>query len=248
MPNKWKATAKKLSTLAKKYQNIKQFPESQIHQEILIRALKLLHETAPEAEALIRPQLSIMLPYTVRADESGDRENGAGRHYYSACTSSQKRQGFIRKECPNYVRGRLHHGIDHAQSRLYKARGSLSCKSRPHDVGYVLSSSCGKNDVLLKQEMRPRKLRRPRPCNVPRTRSRTAYKLRASPQICYEKQLFNSSQQKCPAYMCRSGKSTLCSGRGDNTQTSRHRTGSCSSAVPFLPRYSGKSAAWALRR
>ena len=88
MPNKWKATAKKLSTLAKKYQNIKQFPESQIHQEILIRALKLLHETAPEAEALIRPQLSIMLPYTVRADESGDRENGAGRHYYSACTSS----------------------------------------------------------------------------------------------------------------------------------------------------------------
>jgi len=90
MFNKWRTTAAKLSKLAEEYQNAKELPETQIHQDILIRALKLLHETAPEAEALIRPHLNIMLPYTVRADEHGDRENGAGRHYYSACTSSLK--------------------------------------------------------------------------------------------------------------------------------------------------------------
>ena len=103
MHNKWKAAANKLNDLTKKYQNAKKLPESQIHQDILIRALKLLRETAPEAEALVRPQLGIMLPYTVRADESGDRENGAGRHYYSVCTSSLRRVAPI---CGYYKNGK----------------------------------------------------------------------------------------------------------------------------------------------
>ena len=87
MYNKWKNTAYLLHALTEKYQAKKQLPPSQIHQELLLRAMKLLAETAPEAEELIRPMLDIMLPYAVLPDDKDDRENGAGRHYYCACST-----------------------------------------------------------------------------------------------------------------------------------------------------------------
>ena len=78
MQNKWKQAAAELQWLADSYSAEKLLPPSEIHQEILIRALKLLGEVSPQAEALIRPNLGIMLPYTIIADVKGDRENGAG--------------------------------------------------------------------------------------------------------------------------------------------------------------------------
>lgn len=88
MQNKWKRAAADLQRRAEFYKKDSIIPQSEIHQEILIRAMKLLGETAPEAEALIRPYLNIMLPYTIRADQNGDRENGAGRHYYCGCATN----------------------------------------------------------------------------------------------------------------------------------------------------------------
>ena len=85
MHNKWNSAASHMKRLADRYTAKKHLPPTEIHHEILIRALKLLDRTAPEAAALIRPQLKIMLPYTVIADEKVDRENGAGRHYYCGC-------------------------------------------------------------------------------------------------------------------------------------------------------------------
>ncbi|WP_295069909.1 hypothetical protein [Ruminococcus sp.] len=95
MNNKWKKVTDELQKLTKKYTENKTQPPSNIHEDILIRALKLLDETAPEAAELIRPQLKIMLPYTVIADNNEDRENGAGRHYYCACNTNGKPQKAI---------------------------------------------------------------------------------------------------------------------------------------------------------
>lgn len=162
--NKWKATAARLHDLSVKYRNAKRLPESQIHQDILIRALKLLRETAPEAEALIRPQLRIMLPYTVRADESGDRENGAGRHYYSACTSSLRR---VSPVCGYYKNGKdlfaksartmfeedytmaltMHHAGFVGQGAVYLARAvhmmsDMCCLPHAAKMTYFSSKKC----------------------------------------------------------------------------------------------------------
>ncbi len=88
MLNKWKKAADELHSLAESYTGAQTFTPPPIHQEILIRALKLLSETAPEAEKLISPMLGTMIPYTYRADDKGDRENGAGRHYYCGCSTN----------------------------------------------------------------------------------------------------------------------------------------------------------------
>lgn len=96
MQNKWKQAAAELQWLADSYSAEKLLPPSEIHQEILIRALKLLGEVSPQAEALIRPNLGIMLPYTIIADVKGDRENGAGRHYYCGCATNGKPQKTVR--------------------------------------------------------------------------------------------------------------------------------------------------------
>ena len=88
MNSKWKETAAVLKRLEDKYRARKQLPDSQIHQDILLRALDLLAESGPDAEAFFRPQLELMLPYTTIADEIGDRENGAGRHYYCGCSTN----------------------------------------------------------------------------------------------------------------------------------------------------------------
>ena len=90
MYNNWKKVTDELHKLTKKYTAQRTLPESQIHEDILIRAMKLLEETAPEAAELIRPNLKIMLPYAVIADDKEDRENGAGRHYYCACNTNGK--------------------------------------------------------------------------------------------------------------------------------------------------------------
>lgn len=103
MQNKWKKVTDELHKLTDKYTAMKKLPQSQIHEDILIRALKLLDETAPEAAELIRPQLKIMLPYTVIADDNDDRENGAGRHYYCACNTNGKPQRTI---CGYYRNGK----------------------------------------------------------------------------------------------------------------------------------------------
>ena len=103
MNNKWKKVTDELQRLNKQYTIIKTQPQSQIHEDILIRALKLLDETAPEAAELIRPQLNIMLPYTVIADDNDDRENGAGRHYYCACNTNGKP---LRPVCGYYKNGK----------------------------------------------------------------------------------------------------------------------------------------------
>ena len=88
MQNKWKKAAAELHRLADSYTAKKRLPPSEIHQEILVRALKLLGEVSPEAKAPLLPYLGIMLPYTYRADDKGDRENGAGRHYYCGCSTN----------------------------------------------------------------------------------------------------------------------------------------------------------------
>ena len=95
MKSQWKNVADNLHRLTDKYTAMKKLPPSQIHEDILIRALKLLGETAPEAAELIRPQLKIMLPYTYIADDKEDRENGAGRHYYCACNTNGRPQKII---------------------------------------------------------------------------------------------------------------------------------------------------------
>lgn len=87
MHSKWKDTAAVLKRLADKYAAKKQLPLSQIHQDILLRAVRLLEDSAPDAAAFFEPQLELILPYTVIADEPGDRENGAGRHYYCGCST-----------------------------------------------------------------------------------------------------------------------------------------------------------------
>ncbi len=87
MYNKWKNTAYILHALTEKYEEKKQLPNTQIHQDILIRSVRLLGEAAPDAEALIKPMVDIMLPYTILPDDKNDRENGAGRHYYCACST-----------------------------------------------------------------------------------------------------------------------------------------------------------------
>ena len=87
MYNKWKNTSYLLHALAEKYEADRQEPPKQIHQEILSRAMKLLSDTASDAEELIRPMMKYMLPYTVMPDDKDDRENGAGRHYYCACST-----------------------------------------------------------------------------------------------------------------------------------------------------------------
>ena len=99
MLNKWNKAAANMKSLANSYTEKKKLPPTEIHQEIFIRTLKLLGEHCPEAEALIRPNTEIMLPYTIRADEKGDRENGAGRHYYCGCTSN----GIPRKPVGGYL-------------------------------------------------------------------------------------------------------------------------------------------------
>ena len=99
MQNKWNKAAADMKRLADSYTAEKKLPSSEIHQEIFIRALKLLGEHCPEAETLIRPNTAIMLPYTIRADEKGDRENGAGRHYYCGCTTN----GVPRKPVGGYL-------------------------------------------------------------------------------------------------------------------------------------------------
>lgn len=88
MLNKWNNAARELHRLAEGYKAAKTFTPPPIHHEILVRALKLLGEHSPEAEALMIPYLKIMLPYTYRADDKGDRENGAGRHYYCGCATN----------------------------------------------------------------------------------------------------------------------------------------------------------------
>jgi hypothetical protein len=87
MYNKWKNTAYILHALTEKYSEKKQTPQTEIHQEILLRSMKLLEGAAPEATELIQPMVKIMLPYTVLPDDKDDRENGAGRHYYCACNT-----------------------------------------------------------------------------------------------------------------------------------------------------------------
>ena len=104
MQNKWNKAAAEMKRLADSYTADKLLPPTEIHQEILLHALKLLGEVSPDAEALIRPNLEIMLPYTVIADEKGDRENGAGRHYYCGCST----RGIMQKP----VRGYLKNGKD----------------------------------------------------------------------------------------------------------------------------------------
>lgn len=103
MNSKWKKVTDELQRLTKQYTAIKTQPQSQIHEDILIRALKLLDEVAPEASELIRPQLKIMLPYTTIADDNDDRENGAGRHYYCACNTNGKP---FRPVCGYYKNGK----------------------------------------------------------------------------------------------------------------------------------------------
>jgi len=100
MQNKWKKAAAELKRLTDSYSAEKLLPPAEIHQEILIRALKLLGEVSPEAEELIRPHLGIMLPYTIIADQKGDRENGAGRHYYCGCATN----GIPMKPIRGYLR------------------------------------------------------------------------------------------------------------------------------------------------
>ena len=100
MQNKWKKAAAELQRLADSYTADKLLPPTEIHQEILIRALKLLGEVSPQAEALIRPNLEIMLPYTIIADVKGDRENGAGRHYYCGCST----KGIMQKPVRGYLK------------------------------------------------------------------------------------------------------------------------------------------------
>ena len=100
MQNKWKKAANELKRLAKSYTAAQTFTPPPIHHEILVRALKLLGETAPEAEKLIRPMLGVMIPYTYRADDKGDRENGAGRHYYCGCSTN----GAIRRPVHGYLK------------------------------------------------------------------------------------------------------------------------------------------------
>lgn len=87
MYNKWKNTVYILHALTEKYSEKKQLPPSQIHQDILLRSMKLLEDTEPEAADLLRPMIKVMLPYTVLPDDKDDRENGAGRHYYCACST-----------------------------------------------------------------------------------------------------------------------------------------------------------------
>ncbi|MBO4493976.1 MAG: hypothetical protein J5724_06255 [Ruminococcus sp.] len=99
MQNKWNKAAADMKRLADSYTAKKKLPQTEIHQEIFMRTLKLLGEHCPEAEKLIRPNTEIMLPYTIRADEKGDRENGAGRHYYCGCTSN----GIPRKPVGGYL-------------------------------------------------------------------------------------------------------------------------------------------------
>ena len=88
MLNQWNKTARKLHHLAESYSAAQTFTPPPIHHEILVRALKLLGEVSHEANALLVPYLGIMLPYTYRADDKGDRENGAGRHYYCGCATN----------------------------------------------------------------------------------------------------------------------------------------------------------------
>lgn len=90
MQTKWKKAAVHMQLLTEKYLSDKKNPPSKIHEDILIRALKILDETAPEAAELIRPNLKLMLPYTAIADKKGDRENGTGRHYYCGSTHGGK--------------------------------------------------------------------------------------------------------------------------------------------------------------
>ena len=90
MYNKWKNTAYILHALTEKYSEKKQTPETEVHQEILLRSMKLLEGAAPEAAELIQPMVKVMLPYTVLPDDKDDRENGAGRHYYCACNTDGK--------------------------------------------------------------------------------------------------------------------------------------------------------------
>ena len=100
MYNKWKEAAAELKRLTDSYTAEKLLPPTEIHQEILIRALKLLGEVSHEVEALIRPYLGIMLPYTIIADQKGDRENGAGRHYYCGCSTN----GIMQRPVRGYLR------------------------------------------------------------------------------------------------------------------------------------------------
>ena len=88
MLNKWNKVAGELHRLAENYSAAQTFTPPPIHHEILVRALKLLGEVSYEANALVVPYLKIMLPYTYRADDKGDRENGAGRHYYCGCATN----------------------------------------------------------------------------------------------------------------------------------------------------------------
>lgn len=96
MLNKWNKAAKELARLAEKYTAAQSVVPPPIHQEILVRALKLLGEHSREAKALILPYLGIMQPYTYRADDKGDRENGAGRHYYCGCATDGTPQKPVR--------------------------------------------------------------------------------------------------------------------------------------------------------
>jgi hypothetical protein len=100
MLNKWNKAAADMKKLADSYNSEKTLPPVPIHKEILIRALKLLGEHSPEAEKLIRPYLGIIFPYTYRADDKGDRENGAGRHYYCSCSTG----GIRKKPVSGYLR------------------------------------------------------------------------------------------------------------------------------------------------
>ena len=60
MQNKWNKAAADMKRLADSYTEKKKLPQTEIHQEIFMRTLKLLGEHCPEAEKLIRPNTEIM--------------------------------------------------------------------------------------------------------------------------------------------------------------------------------------------
>ncbi len=77
---------KTINTFAK--QNTKK--SSPVHPIILERSFNMLNELFPQSGEIIRPMMKYMLHVVKKPDNKGDRENGAGKHYYCAVSTSGK--------------------------------------------------------------------------------------------------------------------------------------------------------------
>lgn len=87
MNKKWKKSAAEMTRLTEYYLSVRRSERISVHKTLVYRALNMLCAVVPEAAEFYLPLTDTIIANVCRPDNTGDYENGTGRHYYCVMNS-----------------------------------------------------------------------------------------------------------------------------------------------------------------